>query len=242
MPFRLPATRPFACTRPSPRAPGTLCALALAAAGPALAVESRFDTDAEGWTVTDAKTGLGSGVATWRAPGLLHTNDQFDWNAFAAPAAYLGDQRAMLGGTLSFELQAAVQDAQAPNYFSAALRSGSDLLVWFGGAPGATAPTPFQVRLAPGAGWALNPDALGAPDTGSVPGLADFQRFLGQLDGLYIDADYRFGSDNVTLDNVALLPVPEPGALPLWLAGGLLLGGLAHRRAARQVDRSHDRA
>lgn len=204
--------------------------LALICADRALAVENHFDADAEGWTVTDAKTGVGSGPATWLAPGVINTNDQFDWNAFAAPAAYLGDQSVMFGGTLSFDLQAARQDPNAASYFTAAFRSAAELLVWFGGAPSLTELTHISVTLAPGAGWELNPSGLGAPGTGGAVDVATFRAFLQQVDGLYIDADYRFGSDNVTLDNVLMLPVPEPGALSLWLAGGLVVGWLTKAR------------
>lgn len=209
-------------------------ALAAGGAHAATAVESRFDSDAEGWTLTDAKTGVGSAAPAWLPEGRLHANDVFDWNAFAAPAAYLGDLGGHYGGTLWFELQAGRQDAGAANYFTAALRSGGDLLVWFGGAPASTELTSFSVRLDTTGGWELNPATLGQPGTGSALDEAGMRQFMSQVDGLYIDADYRFGSDDVSLDNVLLLPVPEPGSLALWLAGGGMLGWLArHRSGAR---------
>lgn len=214
-----------------PLAIALAAALATGGAHAATAVESRFDTGDEGWTLTDAKTGTGSAAPTWLPGGQIHANDLFDWNAFAAPAAYLGDLGGYYGGALSFELQAGRQDAGAASYFSAALRSGSDLLVWFGGAPSLTELTSFSVRLDTTAGWELNPATLGQPGTGSALDEAGLRQFMSQVDGLYIDADYRFGSDDVTLDNVQLLPVPEPGSLALWLGGAGLLGWLTRRRS-----------
>lgn len=204
-------------------------ALALLVADGAGAVESRFDAGDEGWTLIDAKTGVGGAAVVWQTSGQINTNDVYDWNAFAAPAAFLGDLRSHVGGTLSFELQAARQDAGAANYFTAALRSGPDLLVWFGGAPSLTELTRFSVAFDASGGWELNPTALGTPGTGTAVDAAAFRAFAAQVDGLYINADWRFGSDNSTLDNVVLSAVPEPQAWALMLAG---LGALA-RRAVR---------
>lgn len=194
-------------------------ALALLAADGARAVESRFDAGDEGWTLVDAKTGVGGAAVVWQAAGQISTNDVYDWNAFAAPAAFLGDLRGTIGGTLSFELQAARQDAGAASYFTAALRSGPDLLVWFGGAPSLTEMTRFSVAFDASGGWELNPTALGAPGSGTAVDAAAFRAFVAQVDGLYIDADWRFGSDNTTLDNVVLAAVPEPQTWALMLAG-----------------------
>lgn len=218
------------------RSPFALAAaMALSLSAPAGAVESRFDFDAEGWTVTNAHDGVGSLPATWQTAGRIFTNDPFAWTAFAAPAPFLGDLSSFLGGSLSFDLQVAQLDAAAPNYFGAMLRSGSDRLVWFGGVPGVTDPRTYLVPLdAAAPGWRLNPSSLAGPATGSAVDSATFAAILSRVDGLFIDADWRGGADAVTLDNVVLAAaVPEPGAMALWMAGLLAMGSAWRRRARR---------
>ena len=196
---------------------------ALVAATSAHAVESRFDFDADGWTIADAVTGSGSAPVVWLADGRINTNDHFDWNAFSAPTTFLGDLRPYVGGSLSFDMQSARLDSNAASYFSAAFRSGADLLVWFSGLAPDTGMTHFEVALDAAAGWRLNPLALGSPGTGTALDADAFREFMGQVDALYLDADWRFGSDNTSLDNVLLSAVPEPGVAWLLAAGLLAL-------------------
>ena len=51
-------------------------------------VSSTFDSDEDGWTVTDSAGGAAS-APVWIG-GEIRTADLYDWNTFSAPAKFTG--------------------------------------------------------------------------------------------------------------------------------------------------------
>lgn len=180
-------------------------------------VSSTFDADADGWTVTDV-TGGPSSAPTWTS-GVIKTTDLYNWTTFLAPPKFTGDVSAYIGGTLKFDLQDTLKDANADNYFTVSINSGAGNLMWFGGSPSTTSLTAFSALLDSSApGWRLN-SAVGDPNSGVAPSPAQFAAVLSSVTRLHIDADWRSGPDEVTLDNVFLSPIPEPSSVLLLMAG-----------------------
>jgi hypothetical protein len=223
----------------------SIALLALAAATlPAAAVtlaESRFDgPGADGWLVKDLRypdfgappVVVGTYDPTWNAGGFLSHPDPGN-NAWywLAPAAYLGDQTAAYGGSLSWEVAITGNGFGSPPYFTQEdvilVGAGRTLVqttgVFF-------TPTQavqwrgFEIGLTAG-DWRIG------NDTGPLATEADLRAVLGALDAIYLRGEYLNALDDIgRLDNVVLTAVPEPAAWALMLAGvGTLL---ARRRAA----------
>src|SRR5215467_4265791 len=73
-------------------------------------VVSTFDSSADGWTIGDFFSPAGSATSgvTWVASGgnpggFIRTGDEFDWNSYFAPAAFLGNQSSAYGGNLTLD-------------------------------------------------------------------------------------------------------------------------------------------
>lgn len=187
---------------------------ALAAASHA--VLSNFDLGAEGWQTCnlDVVSGLSDDFATpdWLSgddghTGSLLTGDVAGFCFYTAPAKFLGAQSAAFGSTLSFDTYAPDNDGAV--YPAVALRSGSTLLFHNALPPGKSWST-TSIPLT-GSEWSLSPTENGS-------GVSDdqLQSVLGNLDGLFIQADWYFkfeGADTTGLDNVRLGAVPEPASL-----------------------------
>jgi hypothetical protein len=194
-------------------------------------VSSTFDTDADGWLVTDVMGGPSS-PAMWQS-GVIVTTDLYNWTTFLAPTKFTGDISPYIGGTLRFELQDTLKDVQADNYFSVSIDSAAGNLKWFGGSPSTTEMTAFTAVLSSSApGWRLN-GSVGEPSSGTTPTKAQFSAVLSSVNNLHIDADWRDGPDEVRLDNVFLSPIPEPSSALMLMAGALaLIAMLRAQRAA----------
>lgn len=206
---------------------------ATAQAGPA-PIQSRFDTDAESWRVANLlNLATPSQAASFEAgTQRISTNDLFSWTVFAAPAKFLGDQSAYLGGSLSFDLSDSLKDATADIFPTLVLQSGAQLLAWFGGSPGTTL-TPYTAALTASPAWQkiVGYDITGLPILAAAS-QADLSHVLGALQGVYINADWKTaGNDHAELDNVELVgTVPEPSAWLMLLVG---LGAVAVARSRR---------
>ncbi|MDH3461125.1 MAG: PEP-CTERM sorting domain-containing protein [Burkholderiaceae bacterium] len=218
----------------------TVICMAAANAGPAV-VESRFEVDAEDWTMHNLLSPGGGGEAPQYVPAgqRIASPDLHPWNVFSAPAKFLGDMAGYAGGTLTFELSDTERDQNADEIWpTLILRSGGTYLGWFGGAP-ETALTPYTATLSASNTWRK---LTGLNATGPVFGPtseSDFVAVLGALDALYINADWKTTggaggpNDFAELDNVRLsAAVPEPNRMLLLLAGLGVLGVAARRRAS----------
>jgi len=213
---------------------GRLCAAALFASASlmtahAQGVASSFDTDADGWFVSDYQ-GNGSAAANWIG-GVIQTNDLFGETAFHAPTKFTGDWSSLYGSTLSFDLTEVGRDGAADDYYTAHIASGSSVMYWYGGAP-QTDFTTFVAQLsATDTRWRLGGSGF-SPTSGVAPTAAEFQSILGNITRLQINAEFITGADNTRLDNVILGAVPEPQTyLMLGLGLGVLV--VAAKKRAR---------
>lgn len=211
-----------------------VCLTAPAAAPAAILVQSTFDGGDDGWRVGEFFNTAGAGVPTYAAAGgnpggFVRTGDVFGWNAYHAPAAFLGDQSAAYGGNLHVEQR--VLGSDGVNYPMVVISDGV-LSLQFRTAPPGAGWTVYDIPLLASAGWEV---ANGSGDPGPAASEAQLQQVLGSLTFLHLDADWFSGSDQVDLDNVRLesfgpAAVPEPASVALLTAGGL---GLLARRLRR---------
>ncbi|TDP73258.1 laminin B domain-containing protein [Roseateles toxinivorans] len=213
-------------------AAATLLITATVAQAAPAPVESRFNADTENWRVANLLSlSAASQAASFEAgTQRISTNDLFSWTVFAAPAKFLGNQSAFLGGSLSFDLSDSLKDTTADIFPTLVLQSGANLLAWFGGAPGSTM-TSYSAVLTASPAWQkiVGYEVTGLPILAAASS-ADLSNVLGALQGIYINADWKTaGNDHAELDNVNLVGVvPEPSS---WL---MLLAGLAAVAIARR--------
>ena len=211
----------------------SLCAVAAAtlltgAAGAGVVV-STFDTGDEGWSfLNDARdfawtdqegNPAGAITARDRSTGVI-------WY-YAAPTAYLGDQSALLGGTLSWEILGITGNQTTVSGIADVMLVGGGLSIGInsGVQPVNGTWVASGVTLSDASGWQLVTLGNGTL-SGATVSAADFQMVLANLTGLYIRGEYTSGADATALDNVQL--VPTPGAIVLLGGCGVL--GMRRRR------------
>jgi hypothetical protein len=200
-------------------------------------VTSTFDADNGGWTGVTADIST-SGIPIQTTPALtfhataghpggyvsLTDPDNFDM-FFRAPASFLGDQRAAIGGTLQFDT---ITDLSRDyNGADVVIKGNGKVLVYDIAPTAGTDWSTVSVTLSPSANWRLN--TLNGP----AATVADFQSALANVSELWITGEYHAGTTETSgLDNVTLTTVPEPAT------AGAVLGciGVAHllrRRSSR---------
>jgi len=183
---------------------------------------SHFEHGPEGWRNGEFTVGNDTRDVTWDPAGFISVGDNYPHNALLAPDAFLGDQTAAIGGTLSLDLGSDFSD-DAPDAPLVTLVGGDVLL--YGGVI-ATPP-------ASGGGFTHYVVALtaanflrGAPDVmnGVAVSDAEFAQVIAHLRQLSINADFHDGDDHVRLDNV-VLSSPSASATPEPASWALLVGG-----------------
>ena len=213
----------------------------LAIAAPAAAdtlASSTFDSSAEGWGVGEFTAIIPTtGIVYDPVNQLVSSTDLTGNSAFLASAAFLGDQSAAFGGTLSFDLATASNDG---GVYSAVSLIGAGLTLYsvFTQNPGTTL-TPFSFDLV-GTSFKIG-DPFGGG--GTLASDAQLLSVLGDLDQLAILVDWRSGDDFTQLDNVFLASapgpiggVPEPATWAMMIGGIALAGGTLRRRARTTVS------
>lgn len=187
---------------------------------------STFPVTNEGWT----SIGVGGNTPAAHVPllfggggGGFITNFVSSGNfAFGAPAEFLGNQSAALGGTLSFR----VLDGSTTAGQDGSVRlmgGGMELQSPQSATPGIW--TSFDIDLRPGTWF------VGDPGAGVFATFANLSGVLSNLQSLSIFGGNQVGEFPTSLDDVFLTAaVPEPGTWVLMGAGLLALGFTASRR------------
>ena len=170
----------------------------------------------------------------------------------SAPAAFTGDLTAYIGGTFSFDHKLINPGASATDYapYSVILYSGAPInlnaLVWTAPPPtGATDWVHFDITLDLGdlthiADVPISVLDPSFPSPGTTPGdlglggNMSFEEIMGNVDGILVAfelADNGGVQDQEIggIDNVSMVPIPEPGAAAMLTLG--LLGLALHTRA-----------
>jgi hypothetical protein len=208
-------------------------AIALAAAASVHAtpiVSSTFDTGDEGWIVGAFLDNSGpTTTPTYVTPGgYLHADDFAAWSAYHAPGKFLGDLSASYGAILSFDIRTpGVDNVQ---YAAVVLSDGTTTLQFRG------LPTPggwyhFSIPLLASAGWEYATDGKAA---NAAPTNAEFLAVLSNLQFLHINSDWLTGMDYADLDNVQIVPNPEPSTMLLLGSAIGALAALGRRRARKR--------
>lgn len=199
-------------------APWLIGFLMLGAFGSAQAagVASTFDTNSDGWFVSDY-LGNGSAAVAWSA-GTIGTNDQFGETSFHAPEKFNGDKSSFYGSSLSFDLEEATKDSGANAYYTLIIASGADVLYWYGGAPLPTFTSFSALLSSTDTRWRLGGTGFN-PGSGVAPTAAQFQSILANVTRLQINGEFTTGPDNTHLDNVILGAVPEPQTYMMMALG-----------------------
>lgn len=201
-----------------------------AAVQAAVVTQSTFDTNDEGWRVGDFFTNSGYSLPTYFANGgnpggYINATDIYGWNAFHAPANFLGNQSVAYGGNLHIEQK--LRSSDNTPYPMVVLSDNSLTLQFFTTPPG-TNWTAYDIPLVASAGWEIaNNGSHGAPASE-----AQLQQVLANLSFLHIDADWQTGSDYIGLDNVRLESVgtPLPGSASIILLFSGLAGFIRTKR------------
>jgi hypothetical protein len=183
--------------------------IALPLAATAANLSSGFNGGDEGWT-----TPVG-GTQTWQAAGgntggwvqVLDTDNDTNIE-LAAPAAWLGNWSAFLGGTLSFDAKNANGAPITYGGFGEVRITGAGGTVLMLDLAPANEPTGdqwhhYSASLTPAAGW--------GPSLSSV---------LANVTSVTITGEFQAGpGEAVGFDNIRVTAVPEPASLVLMLGG-----------------------
>jgi hypothetical protein len=219
----------------------SLCLIALASGmlslNAGVIASNTFDAGVEGWSAVAADPGsaaynlVSTSPAVFQPaggnPGGYAETDDLDTNdtLFRAPAAYLGNLLAAIGGSLTYDLL--YNGALDYNSNDLVIKGGGAVLTYNRAIPALSANTwtSLAVTLAPGAGWSNH--ATGNPAT-----LADFETVFANVTDFWILAEFTNGVvETAGIDNVVLNDaVPEPSTALLMAAGMALLAIGARRR------------
>ena len=218
--------------------------LAMAASGflvaPVMAAtiaSSNFTGSDQGWSVGEFSSVQPTVAATYDSAGRITTTDVSANVAFIAPSAYLGNQSAAFGGSISFDLFDTANDGLA---YSPLTLIGNGLTLYYTltAPPSTTSLTPFNLSLF-GANFTTN---NGFSPGGAVATDAQLQSVLASLDQFAILADWKSGEDLTTLDNVVFSDgravggaVPEPTTWAMMLFGFGLVGAITRRRTTTRA-------
>lgn len=208
--------------------PISILALAVSLAAPAAIIESRFDASVEGWTATNVVAGSPAHVASGGNPGgyLFIDNNEGSVAYVSAPAPFLGNLTAFIGGTLSFD---ANQLTGTGTWIGQP--SSPDMgTVWIFGA-GLIAMRDLNPGTIPVNQWV----SMSAPLTAAAWGVseANFAAIMADVTGIRVHLEATFGAETNGFDNFVLQSadpgIPEPATWAL-LGGGLVLAALYRRR------------
>lgn len=204
-----------------------LATLCLGTSAQTPTISSHFDTGVEGWEVVgfNASGHLPAypGTApTWSLQGhpggCLEAFDDYYDTAVSAPAAYLGDRREYLGGTLSFDVFE-WETTSSWDQPAAMLVGANHTLFYPAAAPTQNIWLHMSLPLTPEL-WRFD-SKYGPVVTG-----AQMLEVLSDLQALWITTEYRGGIDDTFVDNVELAP-PLHGSVAIIGSGANPAGSLS---------------
>ena len=223
-----------------------VAALALAAgtstpvSASTITISSLFTTSLEGWTTTDT-LGTMTQQATGGNPGgfLSHDNSELIIAQLIAPAAFLGDLSAFIGGTFSFDGSLLGNGGlffDGPNGIPGGVYLDYGIIQFIG--PSLTA----QIDLLPNGAvpplgsWQKFSVGLNAAAFGLSS--ANFSALMQNVTGIRITIEGLWGNeiegvDNITLQSPDTAVVPEPATLGLLAAGLVAMVAATRRRTGR---------
>lgn len=221
-----------------------LCIALIGTAAPLVAplsagVFSDFTTGPEGWVVASLPD-----LGPYRNPDFLSPVDHTLLGGpsgpyistsdpdsvtfwFDAPAKFLGDQSALYGESISFDLRH--EPGLGEPWVDADITLMSPVLVLvadLGANPNPGEWTHYSIGLTEASGWRIN--TLDGP----VPTQTQFEAVLDSVVVFRIRGEFTAGSESTSLDNVAFGAVPEPAETAV--AGGAILGAFAAWRRLRR--------
>lgn len=189
------------------------------------AASSSFTAGDEGWTIADLPGNataytplLGTfPVAYDSAGGFISATDPTNNTIFlSAPAAYLGNQSAAAGGTLTFDLRT-THDTWTLDTVVVLVGANGTVLVNPVAQPPANVWSSYSVAISPG-GWRVTNPA------GPLATAADLAGVLSNVSMLALPAEFGNGLvETTSLDNVGLNVIPEPMSLGAIAAIGLMM-------------------
>lgn len=186
-----------------------------------MTISSTFDTDAEGWTGSGASVAyVGAGGNPGGYIQVTDTGTVAPLNSgILAPAAFLGDLSAYIGGELSVDFRA-ISGANAtllPVYGTVWIQGGGNEAF-------------FDLAAAPPGGGAW--DTFTASLTAAAWGVTElvWASIMGNVTTLGISTDAFDGADVAGVDNISISQVPLPAAIWLFLSALGALGLYGRRR------------
>jgi hypothetical protein len=203
-------------------------------------VAATFEAGVSGWSATSFLAdpnddhpvftdSLQTFAVTWSASGgnpggtINEADQDSGWQYFTASSAFLGNESASLGGTLTFDLLRTDSNTAFPPQTAPplAITDGATVLVFAPASlafPSTANWTSYTLNLTTAAGGVFV-----TSETGPAATQAQLSSVLSNLTGLYILSDWYTGiGDSYNLDNVGLSSpsrTPEPASWVLMLAG-----------------------
>ena len=194
-----------------------LLVLPTAAMGAGVIV-SDFETGLDGW-VKAAGSDAGSSlvwVTTGGNPGgFLRVNEaaQGAVDRISAPAAFVGDKSAFVGGTFQVDRQTNILTNISTSNDDIRLVSDSMVLRYDLPSPGLNEWVTATVDLRAAAGWVK-------VSNNQAPTDAEFLAVMSNLTAIQLLADFRSGTETPSFDNI-IMTIPEPSAALVFLSFAL---------------------
>lgn len=205
--------------RPLVRALFTVAIFGLPTLAQTPTITSTFDTDNEGWEIVNmalyshkpAYVGIPTIWSTAGNPGgCLEVFDNYYFTGISAPASWLGDRRAYFGGSIDFDLKEWETTASWVQP-GAALVSTNHTLYYPTPVPPPDQWVSQSFSITPGA-WRFD------DSTGLVATQSQMLEVLSDLQAIWIATEWRSGTDDTFVDNIALVP-PAHGSVAIYGSG-----------------------